>query len=216
MFAGVDGELPLVFSWWIAPLLAVASVAIAAVVRGITAEVTVRRGCHEDVLKVRDTMTTTEIWPALSRVASWIVVALPRTNKWAGETTVDPALSRELLRIMKVGFAVLESDLEELEKRTTPLIWAALLHDRLVALVRATGVFSGVLLVPLGYFAVRLVTPTLIEGALLTIPLDALGMLVLGLTVGPVVVLWAMQVSLNQQLSKIVRGLKPAPSGSTS
>jgi hypothetical protein len=205
--------LPIVFSWWIPLLLVALGFVGRAIYAGLNAEEVVRKRCHDEVVRIRDVLTTTDVWPALSRVMAQVFPHLPRPPRFGGSAASIG--DGEVLRVVKVRYAELAPALNELEERTTRLIRAALMHDRLVKLVKSCGVASVLVLFGAVYCGFRLVTPTLIPGAFLTIPLDALAALVLGAGIGAMVVLWFSQLALYRQVSIEVRSLRPPPGGST-
>lgn len=210
-----EAVAPTIYYGWSFAVLPFLYLAARSVLAAFTAEETTNKRCADQVGRVREVASTTELWPSIAAIVVLVqpMVTWSRRSYRAGEPG-DPAL--DVVRSLSSQYLVFSEPLQRLETSASKVIEAAAVQRLLVASTVRRGIAMGLSIVPTLYFAARLIVPQFFESELLRDPLDVVAAIFLGFAWGWSLCEWSIENTAMHNLMLLVKQLRPIPSGATS
>ncbi|WP_155763141.1 hypothetical protein [Mycobacterium avium] len=205
-------------SAWLFLVTPVTLFAVAAIVRGFTAEDRVRNNCASKIGTVKDAVFSTEVHPALAEIVVKIYPYFPKEiaqiiiedrEYLRGQPGRDPELEATRILSYRASFA---TSLSSLEEHYGKIHRASSVHGRLVAHSQRCAAAMGFFLVAWLYISCYLMLPTVQFPNALTIFVVAL----FAASVGWAACEWWGANRENNAPSTLVRRAQQASTGQTS
>jgi hypothetical protein len=205
-------------SAWLFLVTPVTLFALAALIRGLTAEDRVRQSCAEKIADIKDSIFSEDVHPALAEIIVNIYPYFPgkiadiiveQKDYLTGQPGSDPKLEATRILGYRTSFA---ASLTSLEVHYGRIHRASSVHGRLVAHQQRYGAAMTVFLVGWLYFGCFLMLPNISFPNALTIAAVCLMALALGWAACE----WWGGNRENNSLSKMARQAQQASTGQTS